>query len=157
MQLLGFLAIALTAVFAIYLSASPPRGEYIADDALLADLVNVSPAAGDVVPGSVASTPNVPQEPKELEKGKAYAVTQIFDSEEACKEATNLACHLVKCEGDALPPVVDEAAKPIVKPIVGVENACAENEKTGWRSVVPAPDKTAIPDVIAPPAELTTE
>ena len=146
-QLLGFLAIALTAVFAIYLSAIPPRGEYIADDALLADLVNVSPAAGDVVPGSVASASNVPQEPEELEKGKAYAVTQIFDSEEACKEATSLACHLVKCEGDALPPAADESTRP------AIENACAAHEKTGWRSIVPAPDKTAIPDVMAPPEE----
>ncbi len=144
-QLLGFLAIALTAVFAIYLSAVPPRTEYIADDALLADLVNVSPAAGDVAPGNVAAAP------EGLEKDKAYAVTQIFDSEESCKEATSLACHFVKCEGDALPPAADEPTKQ------AVENACAENEKTGWRSVVPAQDKTAIPDVIAPPAVLTTE
>lgn len=138
-QLLGFLAIALTAVFAIYLSAIPPREDYIADEALIADLVNVSPAAGDVIPGSVAS------------RAEPYAVTQVFDSEQSCKDATGRVCHLVKCEGDVLAPSENKDIEH------AAENACAENEKTGWRSVVPAPDKTAIPDVITPPVELTTE
>ncbi len=156
-QLLGFLAIALAAVFAIYLSAIPQGSDYVADDSLLSDLANISPAAGDVVPGGVGGSATdsaasaVPQEPEDLEKDKAYSVMQIFDSEDACKEATSRACHLVKCAGDALPPAAEDVTETTV------ENACGENEKTGWRPVVPAPDKTSIPEVISPPAALTTE
>ncbi len=156
-QLLGFLAIALVAVFAIYLSAIPRSGDYVADDSFMPGIADIAPAAGEAVgsavPGSVADAvvPTVPQEPVGLEKGAAYAVTQIFDNEQACVEATNRACHFVQCENDALPSAQDERTER------AVENACADNEKTGWRSIVPAPDKTAIPEVVAPPAELTTE
>lgn len=141
-RLLGFVAIALAVVFTIYLSAMPPQ-----DTA--EGLAALAPAAGDAVPGNVEA---VPQEPEGLEKGEVYSVVQIFDTEQACKDATSRACHLVKCEGDD--PVAGTEDEATVR---AVENACAENEKTGWRPVVPVPDKTAIPDVIAPPADLTTE
>lgn len=161
-RLLGFVAIALAVVFTIYLSAMPPQ-----DTA--EGLAALAPAAGDAVPGSVGAAPDrvtsdmetarmpaqpeaVPQEPEGLEKGEVYSVVQIFDTEQACKDATSRACHLVKCEGDD--PVAGTEDEATVR---AVENACAENEKTGWRPVVPVPDKTAIPDVIAPPADLTTE
>lgn len=55
-QLLGFLSIALAAVLAIYLSAIPQRGNDVADDALLAELVKISPAAGDSAVRDVCNT-----------------------------------------------------------------------------------------------------
>lgn len=158
-QILGFLAIALTAVFAIYLSVIPARQDYIADDSFLSDLANISPVAGDVVPGSVNgdSAQTEAQSSEDRAKGKAYPVMQVFETEQACKDATGRPCYFVRCADDAAAPAKGKAGASDGSNAQGLGNACAEHEETGWRPVVPSADRTAIPDVIAPPATLTTE
>lgn len=137
-QLLGFVMIALAAVLTIYLTAMPANKTSPTSDDLNASMIaNIKPAAGDIAPGGVGS---VPEDASVLEKGQAYSVVQIFATQQECKAATSTACYFVNCED-----------------VTAVENACEADEKTGWRPVVPAADKTAIPDVIAPPAEMTTE
>lgn len=141
-QLMGFVAIALAAVLTVYLTSMPAKktqqDSNIGIEA--SDIFDIEPAAGDIVPGGVGSASG--SEESAIDE-KVYSVVQIFATEEECRQTTSTACHFVKCE-DA-PAVGTEEEEE------AIENACEANQKSGWRPVVPAPDKTAIPDVVAPP------
>lgn len=60
-----------------------------------------------------------------------------YASEEECAAATDKACHYVTC--DSIPA----GKQP--------DEVCGPSFQKGWQSIVPAPDKTAVPEEIAPP------
>lgn len=60
-----------------------------------------------------------------------------YASEEECKTATDAPCHFVTC--DAVP----EGKQP--------EEVCGADFKQGWQPVVASPDKTNVPEEVAPP------
>lgn len=144
--LMGFVGLALVAVFTIYFTAMPAKETQQApyDPAMLA---NIESAAGDVVPGGVDSAEAVKNDAQTEAERSPAAV--IYTTEDECKTGTSRPCHYVRCEANAAAQSSDQieyssAAADIV-------NECIEGEKTGWRPVVPTPDNTAVPEVIAPP------
>jgi len=144
---MGFIAIALTAVLTIYLTSMPvsPTRNSSLPEVNPADFANISPAAGDVVPGGLSEIdPDADVFPPDtpLNKGEAYSVVRIYATELECKDATNTSCHYVACEN--APDVGSETQER------AIENACEANEKSGWRAVVPTADTTAIPEIVAP-------
>jgi|GEM_PF-5290368 hypothetical protein len=160
-QIMGFVAIALAAVFTIYLTSMPPKtAEQSFQQSSMPsadEMAALAPAAGEAVaetvPGSVGTVNETSKiaEDQSLNKGEAYSVVRIYSTEEECKEATNTACHFVKCEdAPAMGVETEEQEKAI-------ENACEATEKTGWRAVVPKPDNTAVPEEIGEPIEINSE
>lgn len=63
--------------------------------------------------------------------------TNSYASEEECSTSTGTPCHYVTC--DSIP----EGKQP--------DEVCGPNFSKGWQPVVPTPDKTAIPEEVAPP------
>ena len=143
MQLMGFIAIALTAALTIYLTSIPPKPTQ-ESTRLEYNYSQMAPAAGDVVPGGLGEIDSAPDTAQEapLDKGEAYSVVRIYSAEQECKDATNRACHFVACKNA---PVVGSEFEE-----KAIENVCEANEKSGWRAVVPAPDVTAVPEIVAP-------
>ena len=158
-QIMGFVVIALAAVLTIYLTSMPPKTAQQSSMPSADEMAALAPAAGEAVaetvPGSVGTvtvneTSKIAQD-QSLNKGEAYSVVRIYSTEEECKEATNTACHFVKCEdAPAMGVETEEQEKAI-------ENACEATEKTGWRAVVPKPDNTAVPEEIGEPIEINSE
>ena len=140
---MGFVAIALAAVLTIYLTSMPvsPTRDSSLPEINPADFADITPAAGDVVPGGLSE---IDPDEAPLDEGEAYSVVRIYGTEQECKDATNTSCHYVACEN--APAVGSETEEK------AIENACEANEKSGWRAVVPTPDATSIPEVVAPPA-----
>lgn len=160
-QLMGFLVIALAIVLTIYLTSMPAKVTQDSRMPAADTMATINPASGDVVPaatpdavpgsvGAVAEAQNV-AEGENLAKDEAYSVVRIYSTEEECREATNTACHFVKCE-DA--PAVGTETEEQEE---AIENACEAHEKSGWRAVVPKPDNTAVPEEIGEPIEINTE
>ncbi len=144
--LMGFVAMALVAVFTIYFTAMPAKETQQApyDPAMLS---SIESAAGDVVPGGVASAEAVENDARSGEDRLPAAV--IYATEDECKAGTSRPCHYVRCEVDATARSGDQIEYSSVA--TDVVNECIDGEKTGWRPVVPTPDNTAVPEVIAPP------
>lgn len=177
-QIMGFIAIALVAVMTIYVSSIPkkPVDAAGAVDAQQASILE--PAAGDVVPGSVAGTPETVLAATEPEV-KPEAKTEDVKDKEAVPETSPNAedkdSKVPASTGEAYPVVkifssIEECTKGTntvchyikckgaksmgKEPEANVvENECAKDEKSGWRAVVTEPNKTAIPDVIEAPAK----
>lgn len=158
-QIMGFVVIALAAVMTIYLTSMPAKNTQQSAMPSAEEMAAISPAAGapvddDVaVPGGVGTVAEAQKvaEDENLDKGEAYSVVRIYSTEEECKEATNTACHFVRCEDSpAMGTETEDQEKAI-------ENACEANEKTGWRAVVPKPDNTAIPEEIGEPIKINSE
>jgi hypothetical protein len=63
--------------------------------------------------------------------------SNTYASEQECASSTGAPCHYVTC--DSIP----EGKQP--------DEVCGPNFTKGWQPVVPATDKTAIPEEIAPP------
>ena len=85
----------------------------------------VEPSAGEELSGGI-TTP--------LTTNGQVAVPGVitsYASQEACEQATRRTCHYLSCEG-------------------GMDYTCSP-ASAGWQAVVPTPDRTAIPERIAPP------
>lgn len=143
--LMGFVGLALVAVFTIYFTAMPAKETQQApyDPAMLS---SIESAAGDVVPGGVASAEAVENDAQTEEDRLPAAV--IYATEDECKAGTSRPCHYVRCEADVATQAGDLEFSSAATDVV---NECIDGEKTGWRPVVPTPDNTAVPEVIAPP------
>lgn len=145
--LMGFVALALVAVFTIYFTAMPAKEtqQVTYDPAVLS---RIESAAGDVVPGGVDSAKAVTKDAQTEDERSPAAV--IYTTEDECKAGTSRPCHYVRCEADT---TVAEGTDKIEfnSAATDVVNECKVGESTGWRPVVPTPDNTAVPEVIAPP------
>lgn len=144
--LMGFVALALVAVFTIYFTAMPAKKtqQVPYDPALLS---SIESAAGDVVPGGVDSAEAVETDAQSGAERSPAVV--IYTTEDECKAGTSRPCHYVRCEADAVAQGDDHIK--FNSAATDVVNECIEGEKTGWRPVVPTPDNTAVPEVMAPP------
>jgi hypothetical protein len=66
-----------------------------------------------------------------------------YSTQEDCQSATGRECHEIRCEG------MTEGQT--------AEDVCGPEFVEGWQAVVPTPDNTAIPEIIAPPMETAPE
>ena len=96
---------------------------------------DIEPAEGDsftVQPAPAPGAAEVTTGPVE-----PFETVNSYASEQECATATGKPCHFVTC--DSIP----EGKQP--------DEVCGADFKKGWQPIVPAPDKTAIPEEIAPP------
>ncbi len=117
-RLMGFVAIALAVVLAIYLSAVPSKKTQVPEDIpaiTAAATADINPAAGDVVPGGV---------------GSISPMRSIYATEADCKKSTGLSCRYVKCpEGITMGSNTTDVTK----------TTCLSGEQSGWRGTFLSP------------------
>lgn len=89
---------------------------------------NIDTAASDTTPFADGSTTTTP-------------VTAVYPTEDSCKQATGTACHLLQCEN------VLEGKSPEGK---SVTETCGVDFKPGWQALSPTPDRSAVPEIVAP-------
>lgn len=70
-------------------------------------------------------------------------VTTIYATEDECKQATGTACHALSCEDIPEGKTASEI--------------CGADFKPGWQALVPSPDRSAVPERVAPPMTTTPE
>lgn len=63
-----------------------------------------------------------------------------YTTQEECQSATARECHEIKCEG------LGEGQT--------VADVCGPEFAEGWQAIVPTPNNTAIPEIVAPPMEM---
>lgn len=120
-QLMGFVAVALAAVLAIYLSAVPSKPTQQQEDipAITAAATSeITPAAGDVLPGSMGDL------------GKAGPFSRIYATEGACRDLSGLSCRYVMCpQGITSSSDTTDVTRTI----------CHAGEGSGWRPTLVSP------------------
>ncbi len=63
-----------------------------------------------------------------------------YATQEECQSATARECHEIKCEGLGEGQTAAEV--------------CGPEFVEGWQAIVPTPDNTAIPEIVAPPMDM---
>lgn len=132
-------AFAVVAVLAILLAQPRP------DDPVLpgAESPASMAAQGNLTAGPDVSFPN-PNIDTSVAATTTFAdesatttpVTAIYPTEDACKQATGTACHALQCEN------VPEGKS--------VAEICGVDFKPGWQALSPTPDRSAVPEIVAP-------
>lgn len=134
-------AIALVAFF----SFGGNRTAEMADDPAAAPLAYDATAPSDIEPAEGDSFTEAPPAPVTTDSAAVVTTSPVepvatlnsYASEDECATSTGKPCHYVTC--DSIP----EGKQP--------DEVCGPNFTKGWQPIVPAPDKTAIPEEVAPP------
>ena len=146
---LGAIAVGVIAAFALYgttKSLTEPMAawdEPAADTTAATDSQEypdpdaIEPAEGDSFTNQVAPAEPTPQVVAPAASVAPAAVPPSYASEEDCKAATNVPCHFVTC--DAVPA----GKQP--------DEVCGADFKKGWQPLAATPDKTSVPEEVAPP------
>ena len=97
----------------------------------------IEPAEGDSFTDQTAPVTPTPQVDAPAAAVAPAAVPPSYASEEDCKAATNVPCHFVTCDS------VPAGKQP--------DEVCGADFKKGWQPLAATPDKTAVPEEVAPP------
>lgn len=105
-----------------YSGIEPAEGEAFQNQTTQPD-AGMPDTAPEVAPPAVANSPAVAVPPP----------VQSYGTEQECKDATSTACHATECS----------SGKALAE--------CPAGEQKAWQAVVPAMDKTTVPEQVNPP------